>query len=195
MRAFHPITLIDAMKLARYLEWEGSFLKPPRSTLPSKSNPSTSFPSSKPSPASSSASSFCPPPPLLPTTPLQRLLVKQLSSAEHAYCTKNNICYSCGDKWNHAHKCKSLSVIHILSNEGFYECQDDEHDPLLLLEERGHVPKISHFALMGISGDPVFLTILKVREKISNILITILLDSGSTPNIPLGGCDVVLGGM
>lgn len=46
----------------------------------------------------------------------------------------------------------------------------------------GNIPEDSHLAIMGISGGPVPLTILKVRGKVSGIPVTILLDSESTHN-------------
>ncbi|CAL5377841.1 unnamed protein product [Camellia sinensis] len=111
-----------------------------------------------------------------PSIPNSRPLpIKRLSPAEHHDRRSKGLCFNCNEKFSPGHRCKKLFLI-----EGSWSDEEDDDVDMEVIElkENEETPGISLHAIYGARAPQT----MKVRGRVGQHQITLLIDSGSTHN-------------
>ncbi|CAL5328511.1 unnamed protein product [Camellia sinensis] len=103
------------------------------------------------------------------------LPIKRLSSAELHDRRSKGLCFNCNEKFSPGHRCKKLFLI-----EGSWSDEEDDEVDIEVIEfkENEKTPGILLHAIYGTRASQT----MKVRGRIGQHQITLLIDSGSTHN-------------
>ncbi|KAL5720791.1 hypothetical protein ACHQM5_013426 [Ranunculus cassubicifolius] len=114
----------------------------------------------------------------------QSISVKKLSPTEMQARRDKGLCYTCDEQYSFGHKCKQKQVYMIATAGEFEEescaaTDNTQSSDLIPVDKEGD--KSIEISLNALSGNASYQT-LQLQGKVSNRLLTMLVDTGSTHN-------------
>ncbi|KAG2689172.1 hypothetical protein I3760_09G128300 [Carya illinoinensis] len=180
---FEPTSLMAAYGLAKIQEEKVSLYKKsnPRPVTTTYTDPATI--KSRPTYHTPQPLNQIHPKSSNPTYPNAIVPVHKISQTQMKDRREKGLCYHCDSKWNPGHRCNSPKLYLI------EEVEEDnpplDHDTgqvskeeVVEILDKGKCPEISLHAILGSSNPKT----MRIRGKIGNQSVTILIDSGSTHN-------------